>query len=291
MSKSLYVDKFPLTNLSMKEHVKVQFKKLVALDKIRMHKLMFLVQYAILYVLVGLGAGSLVDNIFPEYNPDKKNSEIIKEIVFQTAVNAVALFYARKVVMLCPYLFNFDNSFSHSHAQQMRGFHGTIMLTIAFIATQTSYLKKIQHISKNTIIKNLKNKEDDTAPVVEVRQDPGRPTKETVLQNRSTPIQTKSINTSLLHQQQAPAVDQTNYNENSHKFAQMAMNTGTINNLQSANNQQATFQSSNSIEAQNMMNTFAEPPIMASNTLGSAFGGNFATLDNDYQQIKNAAYM
>jgi len=277
----------------MKEHVTLQFKKLVAIDKIRMHKLLFLVQYAVLYVLVGLLAGSLVDYCFPEYNPEKKNSEMIKEIVLQTSVIAVALFYARKIVLLCPYLFNFDNSFSHSHAQKMQGFHGTIVLAITFVATQTSYLKKIQHVSKNMVLKNLKNKEDDTTPLVEVKQDPGRPTKEAVLQNRSTPIMggQKSINTSMLHQQQSPNVNQTDYNDNSQKFAQMAMNTGTVNNLQSANNQQASYETSNNVNAQNMMNTFAEPPILASNSMGGAFGGNFATFDNDYQQIQNAAYL
>ena len=42
--KNLYIDQFPLTNVSMKEHVKRQFNKLISIDKVRMHKLLFVSQ-------------------------------------------------------------------------------------------------------------------------------------------------------------------------------------------------------------------------------------------------------
>ena len=103
-------DKFPLTNASMKDHVKKQFNKLISVDKIRMHKLLFIMQYTLLYVFVGIMLGSILEHIFPDYEPDKENSDILKELVLQTLLIGVILFYARKLVKLVPYLFNFDNS-------------------------------------------------------------------------------------------------------------------------------------------------------------------------------------
>ena len=51
----------------MKDHVKVQFKKLIAVDKVRMHKLLFLIQYGVLYIVVGLSLGGIVNHFFPSY--------------------------------------------------------------------------------------------------------------------------------------------------------------------------------------------------------------------------------
>ena len=61
---NIHLDKFPLINVSMKEHVKKQFNKLISIDKVRMHKLLFISQYSLLYVFVGICLGSLVDYLF-----------------------------------------------------------------------------------------------------------------------------------------------------------------------------------------------------------------------------------
>ena len=161
MSKNFFGDKFPLTNVSMKEHVKRQFNKLIAVDKVRMHKLLFVSQYTFLYAVVGLFLGSVIDYLFPEYDPEKENVDILKELAFQTVAVALTIYFSRKIVKIVPYLFNFDNSFSNSHAQNVPEYQGTIILSLVFVATQTSFLKKLQHISKNVIVKKLRNDRDD----------------------------------------------------------------------------------------------------------------------------------
>jgi hypothetical protein len=299
--RKLYIDKFPLTNLSMKEHVKVQFKKLIAVDKIRMHKLLFVAQYGLLYVMIGLLLGSVVDYAFPVYDPEKENTEIMKEIALQTVLIVITVFYARKLVKICPYLFNFDNSFSHSHAQKLSGFDGTIVLALVFVATQTSFLKKIQHISKNVIIKKLQNTGDDddedltynqnTKPI-EVQSNQLEAVNPNQLGNNTAPSN-KGINTALLHQGQGqqPTFDNMGYNQDSQNLGQMAMLSGTANNLNASNHQHQPYQASNNPNTQNMMNNFAEPTPLASNMGGGdGFGGNYSYLDNDYQNLHQAAY-
>jgi hypothetical protein len=299
-NRKLYIDNFPLTNLSMKEHVKVQFRKLIAVDKIRMHKLLFISQYGLLYVFTGMFLGSVTDYMFPKYDSDKDHVDILKEIVFQTIFALVAIFYSRKLVKICPYLFNFDNSFSHSHAQNIPEYQGTIILTLVFVATQTSLLKKIQHISKNVIIKKLKNEKDDddaefiaqNSKPIEVQSKTLQATNPNQLSNNTRVP--KGINTAMLHQngggQPVATFDNMSYHQNSQNLGEMAMTSGqgTAHNLESSNNQHTPYQTSNDPNTMNMMSNFAGPSPLLS---GDSFGDNYSYLDNGFDAIKQAAYM
>jgi len=293
------MDKFPLINVSMKEHVKKQFNKLIAIDKIRMHKLLFVTQYSMLYVFVGVLLGSFTDYLFPPYDPEKEPLDIVKELALQTVVIALAIFYSRKLVKIVPYLFNFDNSFSNSHAKNIPEFQGTIVLALVFVATQTSYLKKLQHLSKNVIIKKLKNNKDDdddanfiaqnTKPI-EIQSNELHATNPNQIGN-NTRIP-RGVNTDLLHQgpQQNPTFDTMGYHQNSHTMGEMAMLSGggTTNNLNSSNNQHIPYQQSNDPNTMNMLSNFAGPsPLLSSDT----FGDSYSYLDNDFNSIRQAAYM
>tara|TARA_A100001015_G_scaffold284281_1_gene350541 strand:+ start:1255 stop:2151 length:897 start_codon:yes stop_codon:yes gene_type:complete len=292
-------DKFPLTNASMKDHVKKQFNKLISVDKIRMHKLLFIMQYTLLYVFVGLGLGSALDHLFPDYDSEKENMDILKELTLQTLVIGVTLFYARKLVKVVPYLFNFDNSFSSSHAQNIPEYQGTLILGLVFVATQTSYLKKIQHLSKNVIIKKLKNEDDDyddanfiaqNSKPIEVQSNELQATNPNQIGNNTR--MSKGIDTSLLHQgaQQNPTFNSMGYHQDSQSMGQMAMLSGggTVNNLNSSNNQHSSYQASNNPNTMNMLNSFADPSPFLS---GDTFGDSYSYLDNDYNSIRHAAYI
>ena len=292
---STFLDKFPLTNASAKDHIKKQFDKLISVDKIRMHKLLFVMQYTLLYVIVGIFLGSLLDHLFPEYDPEKEHMDIVKELALQTVVIGVTLFYARKLVKVVPYLFNFDNSFSNSHAQNMPEYQGTLILGMVFVATQTSYLKKIQHLSKNVIIKKLKNDEDDyddqhfiaqnTKPI-EVQTNELNAVNPNQIGNNTRPSK-RGIDTSLLHQgvEQNPSFNSMGYHQDSQSMGQMAMLSGggTMNNLNSSNNQQIPFQNSNNANTMNMLSSFADPSPLLS---GDNFGDSYSYLDNDYNSIR-----
>lgn len=298
MSK-FFGDKFPLTNSSMKEHVKKQFNKLISVDKIRMHKLLFIMQYSLLYVAVGITLGSVLDHLFPDYDPEKEHMDIIKELALQTLAIGVTLFYARKLVKIVPYLFNFDNSFSNSHAQNIPEYQGTLVLGLVFVATQTSYLKKIQHLSKNVIIEKLKNKDDDyddanfisqNSKPIEIQSNELHALNPNQIGN-NTQAPRVSIDTSLLHQgaQQNPTFNSMGYHQNSKSMGEMAMLSGggTVNNLNSSNNQHTPYQNSNNPNTMNMLNNFADPSPLLS---GDTFGDSYSYLDNDYNSIKQAAY-
>jgi len=296
---TFFGDKFPLTNASMRDHAKKQFNKLISVDKIRMHKLLFVMQYTLLYVAVGLGLGSLLDHLFPDYDPEKESLDIVKELALQTLVIGVTLFYARKLVKVVPYLFNFDNSFSNSHAQNMPEYQGTLILGMVFVATQTSYLKKMQHISKNVIIKKLKNEDDDyddanfiaqNSKPIEVQSNELHATNPNQIGNNTRPTR-RGLDTSLLHQgaQQNPTFNSMGYHQDSQSMGQMAMLSGggTVNNLNSSNNQHTPYQTSNNPNTMNMLNNFAEPSPLLS---GDNFGDSYSYLDNDYNSIRQAAY-
>jgi len=293
------MDRFPLINISMKEHVKKQFNKLISIDKIRMHKLLFVTQYSMLYMFVGVLLGSVTDYLFPPYDPEKDTFDIAKELALQTIVIALSIFYSRKLVKIVPYLFNFDNSFSDSHAQNIPEFQGTIVLALVFVATQTSYLKKLQHLSKNVIIKKLRNHKDDdddanfiaqnTKPI-EIQSNELQATNPNQIGNNTRT--SRGVNTAMLHQgpQQNPTFDTMGYHQNSQSMGNMAMLSGggTTNNLNMSDNQHLPYQKSNDPNTMNMMSNFADPSPLLS---GDTFGDSYAYLDNDYNSIRQAAYM
>jgi hypothetical protein len=284
----------------MKEHVKKQFNKLISVDKIRMHKLLFIMQYSLLYVAVGVTLGSVLDHLFPDYDPEKEHMDIIKELALQTLAIGITLFYARKLVKIVPYLFNFDNSFSNSHAQNMPEYQGSLVLGLVFVATQTSYLKKIQHLSKNIIIEKLKNQDDDyddanfisqNSKPIEIQSNELHAVNPNQIGNNIQAPRV-SIDTSLLHQgaQQNPTFNSMGYHQNSKSMGEIAMLSGggTVNNLNSSNNQHTSYQNSNNPNTMNMLSNFADPSPLLS---GDTFGDSYSYLDNDYNSIKQAAYM
>lgn len=217
MSKhNLVMDKVPLSNSTMKDHFMIQWRKLISFDKIRLHKLAFNAQYSVLYVAAGMLVGSTLEHFFPKYDPEKTNEEMIKEILLQTVVFSILLFYTRKLVKLCPYLFNFDESFSQSHAQRGPEYNGYVILALVFMCTQMSYLKKIQHVSKNYITKKINkitNKEPEDFEEYE-NYDEEVEQEESIQQNNEPTLNmehynTQPIDTSLLYRQQQEQQEQT----------------------------------------------------------------------------------
>ena len=61
-----------------KEYLQERFDKLILIDKTVFYKLLQIIQYSLLYVIVGTLIGSLISNIFPEFDPDKSEFYILK---------------------------------------------------------------------------------------------------------------------------------------------------------------------------------------------------------------------
>tara|TARA_B100001250_G_C19740760_1_gene762958 strand:+ start:284 stop:1270 length:987 start_codon:yes stop_codon:yes gene_type:complete len=130
-----------------KKYIKLHFNKLTQMDGIRLHQLLQTSQYAILNALFGGIAGTIVEHLMPEYDPDATMSQMIWEVVGQSVLIGVFIFYVRKLVKVFPYLFNNDPDYiPYQKDYAVPEYQGDVVLFIAFIATQSNYLKRIKHL-------------------------------------------------------------------------------------------------------------------------------------------------
>ena len=123
-----------------------RIQKLVAFDKCRFHKLLQTGQYAISYLIVGGVIGTIVDFMFPKYEPELDSSKILFEVCLQSILTAIAIFYIRKVVKIIPYLFGDEEYCPYKKDYAVPEYQGDIILILVMVATQTNLLKKYKHL-------------------------------------------------------------------------------------------------------------------------------------------------
>jgi hypothetical protein len=142
-----------------KEYFQERFDKLILMDKTVFHKVIQIIQYSLLYVAVGTLIGSFISNLFPEFDPDKSDFDVLKEIILQFILLSIAIYYIRKVVKLFPSIVSIEKPstkenlsfFSPNKTEINISLStisaGEIILTLVLIATQRDLLRKIEHIS------------------------------------------------------------------------------------------------------------------------------------------------
>lgn len=140
------------------EYFDQRLKKINYFDKIRMHKLVQISQYNILYVIVALTLGSIVNYFFPDLDEKKSYSEILQEVLFHSALLGIAIFYTRKIVKLFPYILSFDVDYiPYKSEYSMPQFNGYIIIALVFVTSQMKLLKKMRYLAQqnNHVLTNF----------------------------------------------------------------------------------------------------------------------------------------
>jgi hypothetical protein len=159
-----------------KEYLNERLFNLKTFDKIRFHKIIQSVQYNILYIIIGGILGSLVEYIFPKYDENKTNFEIIKEILLQIILLSIVIYYISKIVKCIPYIGSFDDNYNPYQSDSLlKAYNGEIMIAIILIVTQINLIKKMRHITivflnKTGNIYNNFNKKKNTYENKETNQ-------------------------------------------------------------------------------------------------------------------------
>ena len=117
-----------------------RWQTLVKMDSERATHLLELVYYSLLYAGVGMIAGSALDQLFPPLNSKIETQHLIWEIVGQTIVIVVCVFYIRKLVQLVPFFLNLSSNYELGSATE---YQGEFVLGLIFISIQTSFLSKV----------------------------------------------------------------------------------------------------------------------------------------------------
>ena len=114
---------------------KNQLNDLISFDKKRFKELTEIIQYSIIYIIVCLIFGIILNKISPDPDENEKTYIILLDLVIQSILISLCVYYIRKICHLIPPLFNMKK---HTYA-----YNGDIMIAIIFFTTQTKIPRKI----------------------------------------------------------------------------------------------------------------------------------------------------
>ena len=127
------------------EYIRRRWHTLIAFDDVRIMQILELVQYSVLYFFVEFAAGSVLDNLFPDYNEKTPWWKVLFEVLGQGMLLIIAAFYIRKLVKLVPFAFVLKGSKFKPYMTSE--YHGDMMIgAIVFVAVQVNLLRKINRL-------------------------------------------------------------------------------------------------------------------------------------------------
>tara|TARA_Y100000022_G_C13252243_1_gene377791 strand:- start:1499 stop:1957 length:459 start_codon:yes stop_codon:yes gene_type:complete len=129
----------------VKDHIMKKFRRFVKLDERILSKITEILFYSILYVLFSIYVGILINSIFPNFDDKKNDLAILIEVLLQSSLTAVSVFYIRRFVNLIPFPILFGNKYLPNEAIN---FTGEVMFSVVFVSTQVKIIEKIAYLSK-----------------------------------------------------------------------------------------------------------------------------------------------
>jgi hypothetical protein len=130
-------------------HVRHHIKSLFAADKVRFMEILESIQYGIAYLVVGFLAGTVLDFSFPSFNEETPTKVVFLEVVLQSLLLIVLVFYVRLLVKTMPSLFDFHfGKRSRYVPYSASEYGGELMISLAVIGAQFHLIKKLDFLSR-----------------------------------------------------------------------------------------------------------------------------------------------
>lgn len=130
------------------DHIEERVRSLLRFDMIRIMQLLESLQFGMGYLIIGFIIGISLDWSFPVYSEDEKLSKVFKDVVFQSILLIIAVFYSRKIVKIMPFLFVIGQDGNKYKPYQASEYSGEIMISLALIGTQFNLVKKLDFLSR-----------------------------------------------------------------------------------------------------------------------------------------------
>ncbi len=130
-------------------HIQHHIKSLFAFDKVRFMELLESIQYGIAYLVVGFFAGTVLDFSFPYFNEETPVHVVFLEVVLQSLLLIILVFYVRLLVKTMPSLFDFHlGKRSRYVPYSASEYGGELMISLAVIGAQFHLIKKLDFLSR-----------------------------------------------------------------------------------------------------------------------------------------------
>jgi hypothetical protein len=133
-----------------KAHFMGRIRKLFNLNTIRINEISETIQYTVLYGIATFYVGTWANAAFPSFDKTKSAWELMLEVLGQTIVLAICVFYIRKLVKTIPFLFYLPGKHAYNPYLSTE-FHGEIVISIIFITLQINLIKKLEELSKRIV--------------------------------------------------------------------------------------------------------------------------------------------
>ncbi len=134
--------------MNYKKYFEDRWDKLLIFDKIRLYKLIEMLQYTILYIMITIPLSAFVEELFPNPDDSRSSGRIFVEVLLQSLIIVILVFYLQKIVKLLPFIFSIDKEYKKHKTSE---YEGTVIIPLVFVGTQKNLLDKI-HILRRRIV-------------------------------------------------------------------------------------------------------------------------------------------
>lgn len=148
-----------------KKHFETHLESLFATDKVRFMELLESIQYGFGYLIVGFFAGTVLDYSFPSFNEDTPALTVFLEVLLQSLLLIILVFYVRLLVKSMPSLFDFHLGKQVRYVPYSASeYGGELMISLAVIGAQFHLIKKLDFLSRKfyTFIYNKEHSRENT---------------------------------------------------------------------------------------------------------------------------------
>ena len=112
---------------------------------IRIERVLELSQTVLVYFMVGMMLGVMLDRVFPKFHPEESHAKLWTMALLQIFLNAMIIYFMEKLINLVPFLFHFYDKYTPGEDR-----HGeigkSIAMSLVFFATQDNLLSRVNEI-------------------------------------------------------------------------------------------------------------------------------------------------
>lgn len=134
------------------EHIQERIRSLFLFDEVRIMELLESIQFGLGYLIIGFFAGTVADYSFPRYKEEITTKELFFEVLLQSIILILLIFYVRKIVKIMPFAFvlniSGDGKANKYRPYEVSEYGGEVMIEIAILGAQFNLLKKLDLLSR-----------------------------------------------------------------------------------------------------------------------------------------------
>ena len=133
------------TNHTSKQYVHTRLRKLTRMDSIRLLRIAEMIQYTVIYAILGFICAIFAEWIIPKFSITRHIGLQILNTLLQLSICAVAVFYIKKIVKVVPLLFPYKKYYRPYETFE---YSGGLALNIMFLMVQPNLRMRVAHLAE-----------------------------------------------------------------------------------------------------------------------------------------------